>query len=219
MERMTPPKPQPLSDGLVVIFEGIDGVGKTTQLALAHKTLADAGWPVLSTRNLGGTPVGEALRKVILSSVERPPMTDLYISLAIQEALLKVIDEARAEGKIVLLDRSPLSLAAYQIYGMGVDETIGWQYVANGMDTLQPEVVLLYEMDAKTVLKRLQKQPDSLDYFENQSLGYFERVARGYEVAAQRYPANILDATQSIASIHHQTMPLIWKAISRKLQS
>src|ERR1039457_7062193 len=98
------PSAKPLADGFVVMFEGIDGVGKTTQLGLARDKLTEGGWSVISLRNPGGTPIGEALRTVMLSSDDRPPMTDLYTSLAIQAALFEAIEAARQAGKIILLD-------------------------------------------------------------------------------------------------------------------
>lgn len=111
------PTPRPLTDGLLVIFEGIDGSGKTTQAKLAQDALQTAGWSSLyPSRNLGGTPIGEALRKVIKSPLERPNTTNLYISVAIQEALIKVIQSERTKGSFILMDRGPISLAAYRIW-------------------------------------------------------------------------------------------------------
>lgn len=204
------PKAKPLANGLVIVFEGLDGAGKTTQLDLARKELEEAGWPVLATRNLGGTPIGEALREVIKSPLERPALTDFYISLAIQEPLLNVIDTARKEGKIVLMDRSPLSLAAYQIYGSGIDEALGWPSVEAGMERIKPEAIILYDLKPEAALGR--KQPDAAqtDYFESQSLEYFERVATGFKKAAERYPdTTMIDGSLAIGSVHEQTMAAI----------
>src|SRR4051794_4239442 len=94
-----------IDGGLVIIFEGIDGVGKTTQLNLVREELEAEGWAVYGTRNLGGTPIGEELRKTLLSSLERPETTNVYISAAIQEALVAAINGQREAGKIILLDR------------------------------------------------------------------------------------------------------------------
>ena len=69
-----------MEGGLVVAFEGPDGVGKSTQLALASEELVENGWAVHATRNLGGTPIGEDLRKVMLSEHERPAETDFHLS-------------------------------------------------------------------------------------------------------------------------------------------
>jgi dTMP kinase len=210
------PQVKPLPNGLVIIFEGVDGVGKTTQLKLVQETLEQAGWPVLATRNLGGTPVGEALREVLLSSVERPPLTDFYVSLAIQEPLLEVIDAARQEGKIVLLDRGPLSLAAYQMYGHDVDEALGWPQVENAMQRLQPEAVLLYDMDPALALERNRQHPEKASYFESLPLGYFEKVAAGFRTAAQRYSQVVttIDAAQPIPVGQAQTLAVIAKLLA-----
>lgn len=190
------------------MFEGSDGVGKTTQIELTQKALEAAGWPVLSTRNLGGTPIGEALREVLLSPVERPAMTDFYVSLAIQEPLLDLIDATRKEGKIVLMDRGPLSLAAYQVFGAGVDETTGWRHVEAGMDRIRPEAVILYDMDVQQAMER-KRQRASADYFESKPADYFQRVAEGYRTAAGRYDATVIDAAQSAEVIQEQTIAII----------
>src|ERR1700722_19360970 len=97
--------PQPIPGGLIVVLEGIDGVGKTTQILLAKDLLIKRGWPVYITRNLGGTPIGEELRKVMLDSLERPATTNLYLSVAIQEALAEALEIERAQGKLILMDR------------------------------------------------------------------------------------------------------------------
>lgn len=206
---------QSLPGGMVVMFEGLDGSGKTTQLTMARRQLEEAGWTVLATRNLGGTPIGEALREVMLSSVERPPMTDLYTSLAIQEALLEEIDKARNAGKIVLLDRGPLSLAAYQIYGRGVGEG-GWHYVEEGMKRFQPEMVILYEIDAATALARARHVGPN-DYFESKPQSYFEEVARGFDMTKSRFNVDTIDAGKTIDDIHTATMEIIERALQDKL--
>ncbi|HEX5744511.1 MAG TPA: dTMP kinase [Candidatus Saccharimonadales bacterium] len=201
-------KSKGLKGGLVIIFEGIDGVGKTTQLELARKELEKAGWPVMTTRNMGGTPIGEALREVIMSpELRRPALTDFYVSLAIQEPLLDVINEARKEGKVVLMDRGPLSLAAYQIYGAGIDDTLGWEHVRRGMDRIKPDAVILYDTEPGTALSRLHKA--KADYFESKPLEYFDDVAKGFREAGQRYGAATIDASQSVDKVHGQTMSVI----------
>lgn len=203
------PKAHPLPAGLVIIFEGVDGVGKTTQLELARKTLEGAGWPVMATRNLGGTPIGEALREVMMSPLERPPLTDFYMSLAIQEPLIDVIDAARKEGKVILMDRGPLSLAAYQIYGGGVDETLGWPHVDKAVGRIKPDAIILYDMEPRAALGRNREHPEKASYFESKPADYFSRVASGFREAAGRYPAEVIDASRPIGEVHERTMSVI----------
>lgn len=204
------PQPHPLPNGLVIIFEGIDGVGKTTQLQQVQAGLENAGWPVMATRNLGGTPIGEELRNVLMSAdLERPALTDFYVSLAIQEPLLEVIDDARAEGKIVLMDRGPLSLAAYQIYGAGIDESLGWQHVGNGMDRIKPDLTILYDMEPSAALERNKQHPEKSSYFERKPIEYFRKVAEGFHKAAERYDMTVIDASLAADEVQTRTMNAI----------
>lgn len=197
---------QPRPRGLLIAFEGMDGVGKTTQLQLAEQQLTSQGLSVVSRRSPGGTPIGEALRNVLLQPTDRPPMTDLYIALAIQEALDEAIAVDRKAGAITLLDRSPLSIAAYQIYGSGIDEQTGWQYIDTYMKRLQPDLIVAYSCPPEEALRRAQQKSTTGDYFESMPLSYFERVAKGYEAALQRYSARTIDAAQPIDAVHQQTM-------------
>lgn len=203
------PKPHPLPNGLVIMFEGVDGAGKTTQLELVQAALEDAGWPVMVTRNMGGTPIGEALRKVIKSSAERPPMTDFYISLAVQEPLLALIDEARRAGKVVLMDRGPLSLAAYQIYGTGIDAELGWRHVDAAMSRIKSEAIILYEADPQMALAR--KQTDRPDHFESKPAEYFQRVTAGYQAAVGRFrdATTVIDAAPPAETVATQTLAVV----------
>lgn len=210
------PRARPLPNGLVVMFEGIDGAGKTTQVQRAQAALEQAGWPVLCTRNLGGTPVGEALREVLLSGVSRPALTDFYVSLAIQAPLLELVDQARKDGKVVLMDRGPLSLGAYQIYGAGIDPELGWRHVADGMDHIKPDGIIFYDSDVQTAMDRKRNQTAKPDYFESKSPEYFQNVRNGYHEAIQRYPATVIDAAGSVETVEAQTLAALAKLLADK---
>lgn len=205
-----------VSNGLVVLFEGIDGIGKSTQLKLAQEQLAQQDWAIRAARNLGGTPIGEALREAMLQPIPRPPLTDLYTSIAIQEALLESIRAERAAGKIVLLDRSPLSLAAYAIFGGGLNLEETWPYVVSGMEQLNAELIILYSGDVAAALERAHQKPGQSDYFESKSIDYFENVDAGYKAAVQHYDVHVINADQSIEAIHAETMSLINQALQSR---
>lgn len=202
-----------IDGGVLVMFEGIDGVGKTTQLKLVEQALTQDNWRVTTSRSPGGTPIGEALRTALLEPVPRPSMTDLYIAAAIQEALIEAMDVSRDSGSVMLHDRGPLSIAAYQIYGGGIDASIGWSYVDDGMKRLKPDLVIMYTCDTKKALDRAHSKSKEGDFFENKPLDYFEKVASGYEAVAKRYPVVTIDASQSIEAIHAQTMEHINKLL------
>jgi dTMP kinase len=208
-----------VNSGLLIMFEGIDGVGKTTQLTLVEQALQQNNWLVKISRSPGGTPIGEALRTALLQPLPRPPMTDLYIAAAVQEALIESINDKRASGSIMLHDRGPLSIAAYQIYGGGIDPTIGWSHVARGMDQLKPDLVIIYECDPEVALNRAHQKSRDLDYFESKPISYFQKVAEGFREAAKRYPAVIVDATQPIDEVQTQTMQHIDQLLASKRPS
>ena len=189
------------------MFEGMDGVGKTTQLTLAKDVLTQQGWLVESSRSLGGTPIGEALRSVLLQPLPRPPMTDLHIAAADQEALIEAMKLQRSKDCIILHDRGPLSIAAYQIYGDGIDESIGWSYVEAGISRLAPDLIIIYECDPEIALRRIKKPGlSSQDFFESKPLDYFKKVANGYAEAAKRYKAVVINANQPVDQVRQATM-------------
>lgn len=208
--------PKTISNGFLVVFEGIDGVGKSTQLGLAKKELVKAGWPAKTSRNLGGTEIGEKLREVIKSPSPRPPETNMYISAAIQEALIGAVAEDRHHGKLILMDRGPLSLAAYEIFGSGVDGALAWPHVDRGMTALKPDLVIIYEVNIRKALGRAKQHSTKPDYFESKPLEYFDKVAKGYKAASERY-ANIvfIDAGGSTDTVHKQTMIEIMGALTK----
>lgn len=205
-----------ISGGLLIVFEGIDGSGKTTQLKQAEQTLHNDNWLIASHRNPGGTPIGEALREVMLGPIPRPAKTDLYVSAAIHEALIETFQAERAEGAVILLDRGPLSMAAYQIYGSGLDEKVGWQYVNQSLEDMHPDLTIIYKCTPEIGLDRARKHADHADYFESKPLSYFQDVARGYDAVAERYGTVVIDATQSIEAIHEQTMQHIHELLRVK---
>lgn len=207
--------------GLLIIFEGIDGTGKTTQLELARDKLSAEGWPVQVSRNLGGTPIGEKLREIIKSPLSRPEMTNLYVSAAIQEALVETIASERQRGKVILMDRGPTSLAAYEIYGGGLRPDLVWPYVDDGMARLKPELAIIYDVDVPAALGRIKpKSGDKADYFESQSPDYFKRVAAGYAAAAKRYGSCLtIDGGQPIEAVHQQTMQAIRRTLASHAHS
>lgn len=207
-----------IADGLLIVFDGVDGVGKSTQIQLVKAWLQADDWQVNTTRNLGGTPIGEALRKVMVAAMPRPPKTDLYISAAIQEALIDEVAHLRQSGAIILMDRGPLSQAAYQVYGSGVDADLGWDSVERGMQGLRPDLTILYTGDVGTALDRARQQSATADYFESKSIDYFERVAQGFTEAARRYELETISADQTVEAVSQQTTALVKQLLNDHLR-
>jgi dTMP kinase len=110
--------------GRFIVLEGGDGVGKSTQAALLSSFMDARGIPHVLTREPGGTPVGEAIRELLLgrADFDMPAETELLLMLAARATFVRdVVRPALAEGKVVLADRFSLSTLAYQGYGRGLD--------------------------------------------------------------------------------------------------
>ena len=209
--------PKTIAGGLVVLFEGLDGVGKTTQLEMAKTALSSDGWLVETARVHGGTPICEQLRQVSLSNVPRPPMTDVYISLAMHAALIEQLQTYREQGAIILLDRGPLSLVAYQLFGSALLDSLGWNLADDSVRQFAADLTLLYDASVEIALERAkQKSGASLDYFESKPTDYFEAVRHGFLTAGKRYHALVVNAEQPQSTVYGDTAQAILRLIDSK---
>lgn len=203
----------------VIALDGADGVGKTTQVELLVDLLKRQGRQVQSARHSGGTAIGEELRKVSLSDLPRPAETDLHISYAMGYALAEAIAGWRNEGKIVVLDRSPLAIVAYNGYGSQLSDVDQAFTACQQMCTAMTIDLLIVLTADETTINKRRTQRGTTDYFEQQDTAYHQRVRQGYEAATeflQNQPhskTNIisLDATSSIQSIHKSIVDLAVK--------
>lgn len=201
----------PAHKGLIIYFDGPDGAGKTTQLNLAAEALKKAGHEVVVTRTMGGTPIGEMLREAMLTETNRPTETDLHIAVATQYALADEVTKHRDKGHIVLIDRSPLSIIGYQVYGDGLDADMGREAVDDLLDLFGPNLLIIYQADAKILSKRreIRNKEVQVDYFENKPHDYHKKVAEGFKVAADQFGATVIKADGSIQAVHESTMAKI----------
>lgn len=206
-------KTKKITDGLIIMFDGPDGIGKTTQVELAQKELEATGYTVHRTRINGGTPIGEALRSVILSELPRDTETDLYIAMAMYNELAKNLQTQRKQGMVILVDRSPLSIVAYQSYGSGLELMQAYWATDETLKYFSADLILTYHARPSTFLKRFANPPD---YFQNKPPEYFERVAKGYVDAAAHYNTPIINADDPIDIVHTETMRYIHVALETK---
>jgi dTMP kinase len=180
-----------MKKGIVIALDGPDGVGKTTQLELLRDFLEAKGKKTHVTRASGGAPVGEMLRKVSLSNVPRPTETDTFISLAMFAALA---DDLKDADEVILIDRSPLEMVAYNAYGGQLPEnssnnltpTKSWvlQTCADTFKAWNVDVLIFLDAPQMTLNTR-RKERQTEDYFENQDEAYHQRVRKGYHVGLE----------------------------------
>jgi len=189
--------------GKFITLEGVDGAGKTTHLDWIAGRIEAAGKQVVVTREPGGTPLGEALRKLLLTQSMHLETETLLMFAARREHLARVILPALAAGTWVLSDRFTDASFAYQGGGRGLDlariEILeGW--VQQG---LQPELTLVFDLSVEEAKRRRAAATAEPDRFEREDLAFFARVRSVYRERAARYPQRIrlIDASRTVADI------------------
>ena len=200
--------------GRLITFEGVEGAGKTTQIALLRVALESAGHRVFVTREPGGDPLGEAIRGLLLattlpaadashSSVEnRPvPAAELLLFLASRAQMTARILRPQLEaGAVVLCDRFIDSSVAYQGHARGQDPATvrGLNRFATG--GLLPDATILLDLDPLQGLARQQER----NRMEAESLAFHQRVRAGYLAEAALEPArfHLFDATLAPDALH-----------------
>jgi len=222
--------PSHTARGRFITFEGLDGCGKSTQLAKLAAVLTAQGLSVVVTREPGGTPTGEKVRQLLLDSKTSSltPLAELALMFAARaQHIAEVIQPALAEGKIVLCDRFTDSTEAYQGGGrkLGSEAVLAMHRILCG--GMQPELTILMDSDvAKSVdrarrrnrthsVKSGRKGGDE-NRFEQESRAFFGRVRSAYLVIAEREPQRmvVVDARGTPNETHRQ----ILEVVRRKLK-
>ena len=189
---------------MFVTLEGGEGAGKSTSRDFIVSLLEAYNIPFIQTRDPGGSPIGEALRELLLSKEGTAPSvtTELLMVFAARaQHLHEVIEPALREGKWVLCDRFTDATYAYQGYGRGFD--LG---EIEALETLvqrgrHPDLTLLFDIDPQLGMARATQRAE-LDRFEEEELAFFERVREGYLSRAEfdsRF--KVIDASRSIDDV------------------
>jgi len=196
---------------MFITFEGIEGCGKSTQIALLAASLQQAGQQVLLTREPGGCPIADQIRGVLLDAANTAlmPMAELMLYAASRsQHLAEVVSPALAEGTIVLCDRFSDATRAYQSFGRGIDrqtiETLN-NLACNG---ISPDLTVLLDCPVETGLGRARQRIESTrgpreERFELESLAFHQRVRDGYLQLAAEEPGRfvIVDAAAKPAQV------------------
>jgi dTMP kinase len=183
--------------GRFLVLDGPDGSGKTTQIARLAAKLRERGENVLVLREPGATPMGEAVRDLLLhADVDITPLAEMLLYQAARAHLVEtVIRPALAAGQTVLLDRYWYSTAAYQGHGLGLDPEEIRRVSAVATKGLDPDRLILLDLPAEAGLARLKGKRDRV---EGRSLEYHKRVRDGFLAEAKRLggKAIVVDASR-----------------------
>jgi dTMP kinase len=186
--------------GRFITFEGIEGVGKSTQLAHAAAYLRNRGIDPLMTREPGGTPLAEQLRNLVLEPRDEPitATAELLIIFAARASHVEgMIRPALRRGRWVLCDRFTDATEAYQGGGRNLNGAWIRQLAKIAHPRLAPDLTFLLDASPEIALGRMGKRGLRLDRIEAEDGAFFERVRRGYLAIAEREPARVrlVDAT------------------------
>lgn len=213
--------------GKLIVFEGAEGAGKTTQIKRLAERLARAGIPCVAVREPGGTPVGDAIREILLDREWHvTDATEALLFMASRaELIAREIRPTLTAGKVVLVDRFFLSTYAYQIAGRGLPE----QEVraANRLATggLVPDFTLLLDIPAKEGLARADAR-GGRDRMEKSGAEFHDQVGKAFRKFTDRAwqdshpecgPITLIDGTGDEAAVFTRVVGALSKAFPKLL--
>lgn len=191
-----------MNRGRFLTLEGVDGAGKSTHVQWLHETLREMGKSVISTREPGGTPLGERLREMVLHEPMQLETETLLMFAARSEHLRTVIQPALAQGCWVVCDRFTDATFAYQgggrqLGGPRIEALEHWLH-----PDLQPDRTWLFDVPLEVARERLGRTREP-DRFENESDAFFQRTRAAYQARAAAAPQRmrVVDATRTIDEI------------------
>lgn len=191
-----------MAQGKFITFEGVDGAGKSTHIAQFAEALRARGKHVISTREPGGTPLGEKLRELLLHEAMHLDTEALLMFASRREHIAQVIAPALARGDWVISDRFTDATFAYQGGGrqLPLDRLEALEQWVHA--DLQPDLTLLFDVPLAVARERLDRTR-TLDKFEREQDEFFERVRSVYLKRAAQFPQRIrvIDSTRAIGDV------------------
>ncbi|MBM3351497.1 MAG: dTMP kinase [Betaproteobacteria bacterium] len=196
--------------GKLITLEGMDGAGKSTHIPTIIKILESKDIEVVSTREPGGTPLGEHLRTLLLHEGMHPETETLLMFAARREHIAQVITPALNRGAYVLSDRFTDATYAYQCGAKGVSTAKIEQLERWVQETLQPDLTLLFDVPVEVSIQRL-AMARTPDKFERESADFFTRIRNAYLQRAESDPQRIkvIDANQPLIDVANAVQKII----------
>jgi dTMP kinase len=199
-----------MKPGKFITFEGIDGAGKSTHISFVASLLRDRGHTVVTTREPGGTPLGEQLRALLLHEKMHLETEALLMFAARREHLAQVIEPALARGDWVISDRFTDATFAYQGGGRLLERRkleILEQWVH---PNLQPDLTLLFDVPLEVARARLDRSGD-LDRFEQEKADFFAATQAEYQRRAAQFAGRfrVIDSSRPISEVNQELKRII----------
>tara|TARA_B110000967_G_C18897489_1_gene571825 strand:- start:1068 stop:1667 length:600 start_codon:yes stop_codon:yes gene_type:complete len=191
----------------LITFEGIEGVGKSTQITLVKTWLEDNGYNVKLLREPGSTDFGEKIRELLLSNESDISFeTELLLMFAARSEMIRLHLEKASED-FILCDRYYHASIAYQGYGRELPLDF-IESLIHGINCPRPDLTILYDLDVQIGFQR--KSRDTKDRIESSGLDFFERVRSGYITLSHSLPeVHLISADATEDAIHKESINLI----------
>ena len=208
---------------MFITFEGPEGSGKTSQILPLAAFLKSQGYSIATTREPGGTEIGDQVRSVLtrLENTNMHPRTEILLFLAARAQLVEeFIRPGMARGSLVLCDRYADSTLAYQGYGHGLDLTLLRQMLNFATGALWPDLTFLLDLDPMLGLNR-KKKAGEWNRLDAYGIEFHQRVRMGYLQMAKEDPKRwvIIDASQPFEAVQEQLRAEIVQRVPRPIVS
>ena len=197
--------------GKFITFEGLDGAGKSTHIPFLAELIRQRGETVVVTREPGGTPLGEELRRILLATPMHLETETLLMFAARREHVANLIEPALARGNWVLCDRFTDATFAYQGGGraLGVEKVATLAHWVHARTN--PDLTLLFDVPLETAQARIAANREGKDRFEAEAVTFHARVREAYLARAHAEPTRmrIIDGSRTIANIEKLLQQMI----------
>jgi dTMP kinase len=208
---------------MFITLEGPDGSGKSMQIPLLADFIRRQGYEVLTTREPGGTSIGDQIRNVImeLGNTSMHPRTEILLFCAARAQIVEeVLRPALARGVVVISDRYADSTLAYQGYGHGVDLEELRRLLAFTTGGLKPDLTLLIDVDAEIGLNRRQNCGGEWNRLDAYAVSFHRRVRNGYHQLAQAEPDrwHTIDGSQTPEMVQSNLRRVVAEKLSSSAQ-
>jgi len=205
-----------MSRGRFITFEGIDGAGKSTQIAAVVDGLRQRGHEVVQSREPGGTPLSEKLRELVLHETMNLETEALLMFAARREHLSLVIEPALTRGAWVVCDRFTDATYAYQVGGRGLSDEKFRMLETWVHPHLQPDLTFLFDVEPAVAAQRIAQGRADTDRFEREQRDFFERVRAAYLRRAEESGGRIavIDAARAPAAVTADVLNVLGTRLS-----
>ena len=205
--------------GKLITFEGGEGAGKSTQVAILVERLRTAGRHAIATREPGGSPAAEEIRETLLSGKVKqfgPFAEALLFSIARQDHVDTLIGDALARGQWVVCDRFPDSTRAYQGVSGGVPAPIISALERLTLHGVMPNLTIVLDIPVEEGLARMSRRRGTPDRFESEDIAQHERIRKAFIDIAEEEPNRcvIIDARKPEALVAED----VWEAVTERLR-